>query len=296
MMRLAVVSTSDNTSRIVDVLKRLGDGALNVTLHLGKSDGDFKASALRRLNAKKGRKGHLFAKQRWSGAAVSLFEHPNFVEKLEEFVDHLHRSNEINAYKSHPLRTMQDYSDYFHILADRIGQELLEREITHCLFFNIPHLAYDTILYLTARSLDLPCVILTQSIFPDHYYSMAEVSAFGQISHLPNATSLQIDCSARVDPFYMQGIKQEREDGGRLTFRAFSQFIAFLLFHRPARALNPIYVYKTFQNMVKIYGTFPKWRDPFAKFFHEDHLAYFNAATLCCPTHFMLLTCAAQHI
>ncbi len=276
MMRLAVVSTSDNTNEIVDVLKGLGDGAFEIALHIGKAQNDFKGSSLSRLNAKKGRKGHPFSEQRWSGAAVSLFEHPDFLEKLEEFVDHLHRRSEINAYNSHPLRTMQDYSDYFHILADVIGQELLERRISHCLFFNVPHLTYDTILYLTARSLGLPCLILTQSLFPNRFFSMADASAYGRMEHLQDATSYPIDSTVRPDLFYMQGIKQEREKVGSLSFKAFAQFITFLLFHRPVRALNPIYAFKTLRKMAHVYGAFPKWRDPFAEFFHEDDLAYFD--------------------
>lgn len=274
-IRLCVVSTAKNTNRILEEIKAQAGARLEVALHMGHVTDDIKASTLSRVNTRKGREGHLFAQQRWTGAAQGLFEAPDFVERMEEFFDHLHRTSDINAHKCHPLRTMQDYADYYHILADVIAQELLDRGVTHCLFFNVPHLTYDTIIYQVAQTMGLPVTIVTQSLFPNRFYSMRAVADQGDYQ-ARGAEPFVIEKGSKPDLFYMQGIKQEREDGGKISGMGLVQLLAFLALKRPLKALNPVYVWRLVAHMRRVYGTMPKWRDPFARFFHEDQLAYFD--------------------
>jgi hypothetical protein len=275
-IRLAVVSTARNTDRIVEEIRRSAGERVEVALHIGDVTSDLKASSVTRLNTRKGGQGHLFANQRWTGAGQVLRESPEFVDKMEEFIDHLHRRSDINSHKSHPLRTMQDYADYYHILADVIAEALIARNITHCLFFNVPHLTYDTIVYQIARAMGLPTMIVTQSLFPGCYFSMAAVNDFGAFAPQPSAAPYPIEKGSMPDLFYMSGIKQEREEGGRLNAKAVAQLIAFLALKRPLKALNPFYVRRLLSDMRRVYGALPKWRDPFARFFHEDQLAYYD--------------------
>lgn len=275
-IRLAVVSTAKNTTRILQRVKEQAGGEIDVVLHLGDVKGDFKASSMGRMSARRGTRGHLFENQRWTGAAQTLMESPDFIEKFEEFTDQLHRTSETVAHKSHPIRTMADYADYYHILADVIARNLIERQVDMVLFFNIPHLTYDVVLYQTARSLGIPTLIMTQSLFPDRFFSMRNVEHFGQLDPDPGAEPLAIEKGSRPDLFYMSGIKQEREEGGRITARAVAQLLTFLALKRPARTLNPFYVVRLVRHMKRVYGGLPKWRDPFARFFHEDSLAYFD--------------------
>ena len=43
-------------------------------------------------------------------------------------------------------------------------------------YFNIPHLAYDTIIYQIAISLKIPITIVTQSLFPDKFFSLEKLN------------------------------------------------------------------------------------------------------------------------
>ena len=61
--------------------------------------------------------------------------------------------------------------------------------------------------------------------------------------------------------------------------KGFLQFLTYLVLKRPLQALNPFYVTRLYRHMTRIYAAFPKWRDPFARFFHADNLAYFDHLT-----------------
>ena len=50
------------------------------------------------------------------------------------------------------------------------------------LFFNIPHLAYDTIIYQIAMSLKIPITIVTQSLFPDKFFSLEKIECYGDFN------------------------------------------------------------------------------------------------------------------
>lgn len=278
-LRLAVVSTAKNTNKIIEHIKTQYQKDVEIVLHFGDKTADFKASSLSRMNARKGTKGHIFENQRWTGAAQALIETPDFAEKAEQFIDQLHRNSDTVAIKSHPLRTMADYSDYFHILADALAQKLIDTKVQTIVFFNVPHLTYDLVLYQTAQSLGINTLILTQSLFPNTYWSMTKVSDLGNFDRSFKAPFYPIEQSEDLDLFYMQGIKQEAEPGGPISIKAWLQLLVFLGLKRPWNALNPVYVTKLIIRMRRIYGQLPKWRDPFAKFFHEDSLAYFDHLT-----------------
>ena len=273
-MRLLVVSTSKNTDAILEHLKAEPD--VEVALHLGHVTADIKASALTRMNTREGGRGHLMRDQHYTGAARALIESPQTARELETFVDHLHRRAPMNAYKAHPLRSMQDYTDYFHVLTDTIARRIEDEGITHCLFFNVPHLGYDTVCFLTARMLGLPCLMVSQSLFPNRFWSMRDPSHLGGADLSAGGEPYPIEKGSKPDLFYMKGIKQEREDGGRITAKGVAQLATFLVTQGRWRALNPLYVARLVRHMNRVYGRLPKWRDPFAKFFHEDALAYFD--------------------
>lgn len=275
-IRLAVVSTDRNTNKILQKLKTLYSDELEVVLHLGGVADDFKASTISRLNNRRGVKGHLFENQRWTGAAQKLMETPDFVEKTEEFIDQLHRTSENTAFRSHPIKTMADYADFYHITADVIAQKLIDGAVNMALFFNVPHLTYDLILYQTAKSLGIKTLIVTQSLFPNYFLSLKNVEDIGNVNLTKKGTPYPIKKDSHLKLFYMNSIKQEHEEAGTISFKGICQFIIFLLFKRPLAALNLFYVFRLVKHMKKIYGKFPKWRDPFASFFHEDSLAYFD--------------------
>ena len=274
-IRLAVVSAT-NTDRILDQIEKISKGDLEIVLHLGGRTATFKASTLRRMTPTKATEGHLMQSSKYSGAAEPLLQSPEYFRLRDQFADHMNRNSWSHGNKSHPLKEQQDFHDYYHILCDTLASELLARRVTHVLFFNIPHLVYDTALYQVAKALELELTFMTQSIFPEKFWSMSDPAMLGDFPPGANANPVPIDKLSKPDLFYMKGVKQEREDGGTITAAAFAQFLVFLAMKRPLRALNPFYIGRLLRHMKKIYGSFPKWRDPFAKFFHEDELAYFD--------------------
>lgn len=275
-IKLLVLSTAPNTNRILDVMKSEAAGALDVVLHFGDKTADFKASSLSRMTNARGTQGHLMDEGIYSGTAQGLIRSDAYFPMRDLFWEHLNRTADSAKYKSHPLKTPHDYVDYYHIVADSMAEKIRASGATHCLFFNIPHLAYDTLIHQIVTQMGLPTTIVTQSLFPAKFFSMVDPGAYGDFRPDPAAPPFVIERGSKPDLFYMKGIKQEREQGGRVTARAMLQLATFLATKRPLSAFNPVYLAKTLRHMQKVYGAFPKWRDPFARFFHEDELAYFD--------------------
>ena len=277
MIRLLAISTAKNTDAILVALAAHDPARLTLALHLGDVSADFKASTLSRMNGRRASGGHLMDDDRWRGGALAMIEAPDHAARLEEFIDQMHRVGPGNALRAHPLRTMPEFTDYYAILTDMLARRITDAGITHCLFFNVPHLAYDTAVWQVARSLGLPTLIVSQSLFPGRYFSMAAPADMGGFdpagSHAP---PMPIPLGEKPDLFYMKGIKQEREAGGKPGMKAFVNLLAYLAFRRPALALNPVRVWRLWRHMGRVYGALPAWRDPFARFFHADDLAYFD--------------------
>lgn len=275
-MKLLVVSTAPNTDQILEVMQTQAGDDLDVVLHFGAKTAHYKASSLSRMKATTGTRGHLLDDRPYSGAARAVFDADQFYAARDLFLEHLHRTSEPYKYKSHPLSSHHDLHDYHAVLADAIADAITASGATHCLFFNVPHLAYDTLIYQVAQGLGLPITIVTQSLFPGRFFSMKSPLDYGAFTPGAGASPHKIEKGAKPDLFYMKGIKQQREAGGRITAKAVLQLMTFLITKRPLKALNPVYLVKTLRHMQRVYGAFPKWRDPFARFFHEDAFAYFD--------------------
>jgi hypothetical protein len=276
-IRLLCVSTAANTDAALHALVDLAAGQVELVLHLGSGAADFKASAVSRMNLRRGQRGHITEGTQFSGLAHGLFMQPGYDALVDDFIDHLHRRAEPHAHLPHPLSGFHAYWDYHHILADVLAQRITESGATHMLFFNVPHLVHDTLVYQVGCSLGLPCVILNQSLFPDRFFSMPSIEAYGRLTPgQPVAAPWPINRDETLQHFYMKGVAQQKAEGGRITAKALVQLAAFLLLKRKWRALNPFYVAGLLRRMQRIYGGLPNWRDPFARFFHEDELAYFE--------------------
>lgn len=274
-LRLLAVSTSRTTDPALEALLAKGDTTL--ALHIGEATADYKGTSLSRMTRRRGRRGHLFANAHYTGAARALMERPDYEAAMEEFIDHLQRRSAARDHRSHPIRVLQDYVDYFHILADAIAARIAGASPTHALFWNVPHLAYDTIAFLCARAMGLQTVILTQSLFPGRFFSMTDPADHGVFAADPAAPPMRFERGEKIDLFYMAGVGQaEAPPGGRLTRRALRQLALYLTLRRPGLLLNPVALSRLIARMRSTAGQFPDWRDPFAWFFHEDEFAYFE--------------------
>ncbi len=276
-IKLLCVSTAANTDAALQALVQLAAGQVELVLHLGSAAADFKASAVSRMNLRRGRRGHLTEGTRFSGLAHGLFMQPGYDALVDDFIDHLHRRAEPYAHLPHKLSGFHDYWDYHHILADVLAQRISESGATHMLFFNVPHLVHDTLVYQVGKAMGLQTLVLTQSLFPNRFFSMPAIEAYGRLTPgQPPAAPWPINRDETLQHFYMKGVSQQKAAAGRISGKALGQLAAFLLLKRRWRALNPFYLAGLLKRMQAIYGGLPDWRDPFARFFHEDELAYFE--------------------
>ncbi len=277
IVNLLAISTAKNTNQILSDLIKNSNDEISLKLHLGDSTSDFKASSLVRMNKKSGTLGHLFNEYKEHvGADHQLLASENFKKDLETLIDQLFRHSSAYRYKSHHLQNLQDYLDYYHILADAIAAKIISKQINHVLFFNIPHLAYDTIIYQIAKSLNIDVTIVTQSLFPNKFFSLRNIETYGEINSnksLGNKKQLKIP---ELDLFYMKKIKQEKEKSGKINLKALVNLILFIFYKKPSLCVRPFHLLRILTGIHKVYNAFPKWRDPFASFFHVNELAYFR--------------------
>jgi len=275
-IRLLCVSTADNTDEVLNALVNSADD-IELRLHFGNDMADFKASSLSRMDTRKGQRGHVMREQFYAGENYELLSSPFFRESMERTVDQLYRYSDGYRYRSHNLKNLQDYLDYFYILSDTLAQQIKEEKITHALFFNVPHLVCDTILYDVCKSLGIKTTIITQSIFPAKFFSMESVDDYGFFeSKNSKAAPMNIDQTKNLDLFYMKNIGQSEEKGGKLSRKGWLNILSYIFLKRPSLLLGPLETLKLLKRAKKIYAGFPVWRDPFARFFHENEMAYFE--------------------
>ena len=87
--------------------------------------------------------------------------------------------HQLQPHLPHPLRGFHDHWYYHHELADVLAQRIVDSGATHMLFFNVPHLVHDTLVYQVGQALGLQCLIVTQSLFPNTFFSMPAIEAYG---------------------------------------------------------------------------------------------------------------------
>lgn len=276
-INLLSVSTAKETDLILRALIERAGPRIGTHVHLGNVDADFKASSLSRMTTRRGKKGHLFDQNGYAGAALDLVRGADFERDLALFVEELYRRDGVNAYNGHKLGTLHDYRDYFHILADRAAELMREKEITHLLFFNVPHLAQDTVFYLVARAMGLQTLVLAQSLEPGKFFSMADPHDFGHVPFVvSDAAPYSIEKGEPLDFFYMSGVGQAKAKPGRLGLRGIAQFMTHVVTREQGLLVRPIELWNRVGRMQTVAQAFPNWRDPFAKFFGVNDLAYFE--------------------
>lgn len=279
VIRLGSVSTSKNTTAILHQVVTQFRGAIELALHLGDQDADIKASALSRMDLRAGRHPHVMRELRFRGGALELIQRPDFHQELITFIDHLYRKDSRYAYRSHHLSSIHDYIDYYFILYDVLLARIEAAEVSYFLFFDLPHQAYDTIVWHIAHALGIPCLILNQaSQFPGKFFSMRTPEAYGVFKSTPGAVlPFPINSKAGQSPFYMKGVQQgEGGAKGGLNTRALAHAFLFVVLKKPSSLFRPAYIGRLLMSIRKIGKQFPDWRDPFARYFHESELAYFE--------------------
>lgn len=276
-IRLLVDGRHPFKKAVADTIVATSQGRIELALHFGDREADYHAPCLQRMEVRSGRLGHLMDGRIRKGANISLLASGAYREMVERGIDQLQRTGPAYQYRSHNLQNLQDYLDYYHILADAFGQEIERTGATHALFLNMPHLAYDTVLYQVAQAMGLRTIVLCQTIFPEHYFSMRDIDDMGHfVSDGREVPPMAIEKGSAPELYYMEDRWQQRSPRGRLKPKAVLSLLKHLALKQPARLLDPSYIAGNLRRMSHIYGRMPDWRDPFARFFHVNELAYFE--------------------
>lgn len=276
-IRLLVDARGAHRRAMMDRLVTLASGRVEVVLHFGDRDADYHAPSLQRMELRNGTRGHLMQGHVQQGAHADLLAQPAFRQMLETAIEQFHRNAPAYRYRSHNLQNVQDYLDYYHILADACAQKIAASGATHALFYCVPHLGYDTVLYQVARAMGLRTIVLCQTIFPSLYFSMEAIDDLGTFDPAGSqAAPMLIEKGSAPDLFYMDDRWQRPAARGKMGVRATLQLLTHIALKNSAKLLDPRYILGLHRRMRQIYGALPDWRDPFAKFFHVNELAYFE--------------------
>lgn len=276
-IRLAVDGRGAHRRAMVEQLVARAQGAVEIAFHLGDAGADLSGPEINRMRPGHAGTDDLMQRFRLSGADLPLILSSDYHQMVETAIDQLQRSDAAYRYRAHNLRNLQDYLDFYHLLAGAYAQRIRETGATHALFMNVPHVGYDTILYQVARALGLKTVVLYQTLFPGQFFSMARVEDLGRLDTSGiDAPPMPIEKGSSPDLFYMDARWQEKAPRGRISGRAVARFVKFMALRDPKKLLNPAYMRRTLGRISALYQGLPDWRDPFARFFHENELAYFE--------------------
>jgi len=276
-MKLMVVSTDKLTDLVVKKLRENSASALEVTFHMGKADSDLRASTVRRMIVDQKSKRFMFDRSYLNKFSLKFSEDANFSDSLYKFVDHLYRSNKDIAVKANNIEYIHEAYDYFYLAFDFIAGLMDEHKIDHVLFFNVPHLGYDTVCYEVARFLGVKTTILSQSIFPGKYFSTSSADLFGRFNiDLNYHGDYKIDRAHLPDLFYMKGINSNSTPAKGISVLGFLSVLLYVIIREPLLLVRLDKFLKILLRVSQIYRRTPKWRDPFAKFFNRRSLDYFE--------------------
>ena len=255
----------------------LSSGEIELGCHVGYEAADFNGPSLQWLNTKVGKSGSIVRQQKLSSNAISALLGEEYEQILETTVEQLFRTSPDYAYKSHNIKHIQDYLDYFHIVVDAVAQIIEERRISHALFYCVPHLFYDTVFYQVAKALGVKVTILSWSQFEGRFFSMDDINNLGNIGPLMKEPDPYIIEQGSVpDLFYMEDAWQKESSTGQISTKAVLNLLKYLIKHDPLRLFNPLALRQHIKRISTIYSSLPDWRDPYAKFFHTNEYAYFE--------------------
>jgi len=255
----------------------LGDGDVELAVHIGYENADFHGPSLQWMNHKIGQCGPIVGSKVYSDLNLNLIAQQDFKQIMETTVEQLYRTSPDYSYKSHNIRHLHDYIDYFHIAVDAAAQIIVDKKVTHALFFCIPHLFYDMVFYEVAKALGVKTTILTWSHFDGRFFSMSDIKKMGSFNTSAiEASPYPIEKGSVPELFFMDDRWQNKSSPGKITKGAVLNLFRHLIKTDPLKLLNPVHTLSELRKISKIYNSLPDWRDPFAKFFHTNELAYFK--------------------
>lgn len=271
-IRLLAEARGAYRKAFLDAMLEFGDD-IELTLHFGDKNSDFDVVSLMRQEGKNMPGGRLPGVNMIDKAAINLIQNPDYEKNLTRFIDHLNRNSKRYVGRSHRMYQLHEYVDYYHILNSAIAEKMIEKKITHVLFFDIPHLAIDTVIYDVARFLKLEIVILCQ-LYPDKVFSCSKIEDFGRFEY-KDVKRPHFDHTAKDnDLWYMAPEWQNETKYGNLNWKIVLQFYFYLIRYKPYLIFNIALQGKVLKSLAATVSRLPYWRTQFDKFFDFDRLNY----------------------
>ena len=246
---------------------------IDLVLHFGDEKSDFDVPSLMRQEAKKAKSGRLFDQQKITGPCLDLLTNKDYEYNLLRYIDQHFRASSKFLSRSHKMITIHEYIDFYHILASAIADKIIAREVTHVLFFDIPHLAVDTIIYDVARALNLQIIILSQQ-FPNGVFSCSRIEDVGKMNLELMPRNQPKDETENTNLWYMNADWQTKSPTGKLGMKEILRFYKALLFQDPKSLLNFKFQRTLLSTLSCTLSQLPHWRSPFNKFFDFNWLEY----------------------
>lgn len=276
-IRLIADGRGQHRRKMLEELVAKSDGQVELVYHIGSEGADLSGPDLNRMRASGAGIKALLGNLQLKGASLPLLASPDFRLRIETVIDQLQRSDATYRYRAHNLNNLQDYLDFYHILAEAYAAEIIETGATHALFMNVPHVGYDTILYQVARAMGLKTIVLYQTLFPGNFFSMERVEDLGRYDlSTMDAEPMVIEKGSAPELFYMPASWQSQAPRGKMSRKAVLRFLKHMALRQPKKLLDIPYMRRTLRRIGAIYDGLPEWRDPFARFFHDNELAYFE--------------------
>ena len=263
------------------VLQKLGQILPNDSeiIVVGNKRNEFNLSGLIRVKKRKGKVKQLFEIGKIFDYSEERFIDNEIEDAIFMGVDHIQRRSVGFTWNYHGLIYLSDTKHYYHIVFDMLSAFLIRKQINQIIFFDSPHLFYDTLLYQVAKLKGINTLILTFSHFNNKYFSFQSIHEFGKfpLTRDIDSTSLyRIDSGKLPSWKYMKGIKQHPSESGSLCWRGVVQLLINLCVAEPSKLFDKNFLSTTIRRMSRISSALPKWRYPFLRYFHSSHLEYYE--------------------
>ena len=244
----------------------------------GKST-DIALTGFFRIKRRSGYIRNLIKDNQFSKLEVKHRSNHDFNDFLFVQLDHLSRGAKSVARRYHRVSSVSDAIHYLHIALDIELMLLFKEKINLVLFFDVPHMFYESMVYHIAKSNGIRTLILVPSHFQYRFFSTKSIDSFGLFplnSNLPSNVSLPVDFDQPQDWTYMSDVKQCLGDFGSLCWRGGLYLIYSLMIAERTKLFDPYYIFNSLRRMQRISSSLPKWRYPFRRYSHTNHLDYYE--------------------
>jgi hypothetical protein len=118
-------------------------------------------------------------------------------------------------------KTIHDYLNMFNMFINFFYQLLTKNKVQVVMFYNIPHDGSDFLLYQVAKSLGIKTILFYQTLFPNKFFFVDDLTDFGDFSNIQpfiQLGTIHVSNKYEKDIFYMKKnplirtIKQEDID------------------------------------------------------------------------------------